>query len=114
MLPKRSRVTSETIEKHLIRARRLKTATFLVMYEVAPTVKGPQVSVTASKKVAPTAVMRNKLRRRAYTALAPLLSGLPKTAAVLVSYTACDVQTSIADLRAELQDAFLKAKLYRA
>jgi len=113
MLPKRSRVTTQTIEKHLVRARRIKTSRFLVLYEILAGGARPQISVTVSKKVAPTAVLRNKLRRRGYAALAHLLPHLSKTAVVLVSYNTPDIKTTIAELREELKETFLKIKLYR-
>ncbi len=120
MLPKHSRLTKETIERHLIRARRLKTSRFLVLYTSIPqipgsksAVKGPQVSFTVSKKVAKTAVLRNKLRRRGYTAAIPLIPRLSPTAALLISYTSPDSKASIPELTAELEKALISTGLLK-
>jgi ribonuclease P protein component len=111
MLPKRSRLSKATIEKHLIRARRIKTARFLVLYTQIPGLKGPQISVSASKKVAPTAVMRNKLRRRGYAALLPLIPTVSPTAAVLISYVVRDSTSPIPGITLEIKDILKKAGL---
>jgi ribonuclease P protein component len=111
MLPKLARLTKETIERHLIRARRLKTSRFLVLYTRIPQATQPQVSFTVSKKVAPKAVLRNKLRRRGYTAVRPLIPRLSPDAAILVSYTRPETKASIAELSAELEKAFISAGL---
>ena len=120
MLPKHSRLTKETIERHLIRARRLKTSRFLVLYTRIPqpeaskaAPKGPQVSFTVSKKVAKTAVLRNKLRRRGYTAVRVLIPRLSPDVAVLISYLSPDIKVSIAELTAELEKALLSAGLLK-
>lgn len=113
MLPKHSRLTKETIERHLIRARRLKTSRFLVLYTRIPQAKVPQVSFTVSKKVAKTAVLRNKLRRRGYTAVRVLIPRLSPDVAVLISYLSPDIKVSIAELTAELEKALLSAGLLK-
>lgn len=111
MLPKHSRLTKETIERHLIRARRIKTSRFLVLYTSIPGVTATQISFTVSKKVAPRAVLRNKLRRRGYSAARPLIPRLSPGVAMLVSYVSADTKVSIAELTQELQDIFLKIRV---
>ena len=119
MFPKHSRLTKETIERHLIRARRLKTSRFLVLYTRIPQPKGttqaagPQVSFTVSKKVAKSAVLRNKLRRRGYAAAKAFIPRLSPAAAVLVSYTSPDTKVSIPELTAELEQALRTAGLFK-
>ena len=113
MLKKHSRLTKETIEKHLLRGRRIKTSRFLVLYSVIPGNKLPQVSVTVSKKTAKLAVTRNKLRRRGYAAAAPLLSGLSPASIILLSYLSPDIKTPLGELREELKQAFIQAKIYK-
>lgn len=73
----------------------------------------PQISVTASKKVAKTAVLRNKLRRRAYAALRPLIPQVSPGAAFLVSYLNANITVSIPELTEELREAFIKTGFYR-
>ncbi len=113
MLPKRSRITKQTIEKHLLKGRRLKTSRFLVLYTQIPSHTAPQVSFSASKKIAPKAVLRNKLRRRGYDAVRPLIPFLSPTAVALVSYTNPDIKTTIPEMREELKKAFIQARIYR-
>ena len=112
MLPKHSRLTKQTIEKSLIRARRIKTPRFLVMYATIPGAQAPQVSITVSKKVAPKAVLRNMLRRRGYAALMPLIPSLSPTVAVLISYTTPDRVIPIPTLTKEFEELFMKAGVY--
>ena len=113
MLPKSSRLSKQTIETHLIRARRIKTSRFLVLYTYIVGQKVPQISVSASKKVAPSAVLRNKLRRRGYAALEAVIPAVSPTAAVLVSYMTPDSTTSIAEITLEIKDIFKKAGILR-
>lgn len=111
MLPKHSRLTKQQIEKHLIQARRLKTSRFLVLYTRIPQLGRPQVSFTVSKKVAPRAVLRNKLRRRGYEAVKTLIPKLSTGVLALVSYTKADSTSPIPELREEVFEAFKSAKL---
>jgi ribonuclease P protein component len=112
MLPKRLRVSKQTIEKHLLRSRRLKTSRFLVLYTQIASHAHPQVSFSASKKIAPKAVLRNKLRRRGYAALLPLIPFLSPTTVMLVSYITPDSKISLAEIREELKKAFIQARIY--
>jgi ribonuclease P protein component len=111
MLPKSSRLTKLTIEKHLLKARRIKTPLFVFSYVSLLGATRAQISVSVSKKVAPKAVLRNKLRRRAYSALVPLMASLSKTTAGLVSYTSKDTKITIPLLTKEFEQAFKQAKI---
>ena len=111
MLPKHSRLTKETIEKYLIKARRARTPRFLVMYAIVPLQKAPQISFVASKKVAPRAVDRNKLRRRGYASAKPFVHRLSPGAAILVSYTTKDLKAPIKEMTEELEKVLLSARL---
>ena len=101
------------IEEHIIKARRVKTPSFLVIYTAISSLKEPHVSVTAAKKVAPRAVVRNKLRRRGYAATGPLLAGLSPTSAILISCLNKDTKTKISEMTEELRGAFQKTGLYK-
>ena len=83
------------------------------MYTTLPEFSEPRVSITASKKIAPSAVVRNRLRRRGYDALRPLLPRLSAQSAILVSYLIRDTQTPIKDLTEDLRSVFLKTGLYK-
>ena len=111
MLPKHSRLTKRTIATYLIRAPRLRTDRFLVVWADIPELKRPAVSVSVSKKVAPKASARNNLRRRGYVALRPLIGKIKQNKGILVSYTKMDSKVSIPTLSQELEEAFKKARL---
>ena len=66
-----------------------------------------------SKKLAKTAVLRNKLRRRGYGALAPLIPRVSPTVLALVSYTAPDLKKPIQEITLELEAAFKNAGLLK-
>ncbi len=83
------------------------------MYALIPGFSTPQVSFTASKKVAPKAVLRNKLRRRGYTAVKGLIPRLSPTAAVLISYGVADTKTPISEITLEIEAAFQKAGILK-
>jgi ribonuclease P protein component len=75
--------------------------------------KEPQISFSASKKVAPTAVARNNLRRRGYSAVTPLVCHITPKAMILVSYLVADTQVTLPEIREELKKAFIQAGLYK-
>ena len=103
MLPKRSRLTKQDIQENLIRARRIQTAHFLVMYSKGLSTRNPHVSVTVSKKTAKTAVERNAIRRKVYLYIEPLLPQLNKGMKVLIK-----VGLEGSDNCAELNEVFNK------
>ncbi len=111
MLPKRSRLTKQSIEQHLKHARRVKTAHFLVIYGSNPVSPMPQVSFSASKKVAKTAVLRNKLRRRGYAGIKPILPHIRKNTLVLISYLNPWTDGSLDEMRIEIQAVFQKIQI---
>lgn len=112
MLPKRSRVSKQIIEKYLVRSRRIKTSRFLVLYTKLPGGTLPRVSFSVSKKVAPRAVTRNKLRRRGYEAVRGLLPRLSPDCVVLVSYLTADAKIPLSNMQNELKDIFVQARIY--
>ena len=84
MLQKRSRLTKHDIEE-LKHARRSKSAHFLVIYGFSSTSQAAKAAFSASKKVAKTAVLRNRLRRRGYAAIKPLLGTVSDKSLILIS-----------------------------
>jgi ribonuclease P protein component len=72
MLPKRSRLSAAEVRQVMKTGRSARGAGISAKFEAAPS---PQVAVVISKKVAPGAVERNRLRRLVYRSLsAPLPS----------------------------------------
>ncbi|MBP6884639.1 MAG: ribonuclease P protein component [Candidatus Pacebacteria bacterium] len=113
MLPKKLRLTKKEIEEHLLRAKRTKTPLFTFSYLILPNSNGPKISVSVSKKVASKAVVRNKLRRRAYSALKPLIPCLNEGTLGLVTYSSTDTQKPISDLTNEFKKAFEGLKILK-
>ena len=79
MLKKRRRVPrelfTEVFDKHKRELRRLKSEHFSLLFFPTPN-KESKAAVSVSKKVSKSAVKRNKVRRRAYSLLGDILSGV--------------------------------------
>lgn len=65
MVPRSARLTRRAFEYAFRRGKRTHTAFFQLIYTPTPS-RGYQVSAVVPKKVAKTAVVRNRLRRRIY------------------------------------------------
>jgi ribonuclease P protein component len=113
MLPKKSRLTKKEIEGHLLKAKRVKGHAFTLIYKDILGVEGPKISVSVPKKVAQKAVVRNKLRRRAYNALRPVLPSIKKTTIGLVVYSSKDTKIALLDLKNEFERVFAEAKILK-
>lgn len=68
MIPKKSRITRENFEKVMKKGGLLNSSLFSLRFLQNP-YKTTHFSVVVSKKVAKTAVSRNRIRRRAYSVL---------------------------------------------
>ena len=113
MLPKKQRLTKQMIEDLFKSARRVKTSRFLVSYAKLDSIKNPCISMVVSKKQAKSAVLRNRLRRKGYTAVAPLVQNIKQNIAILVSFNVGDPDFMNSDATIELDEAFKKAGLYK-
>ena len=69
--------------------------------------------MVVSKKQAKSAVLRNRLRRKGYTAVAPLVQNIKQNIAILVSFNVGDPDFMNSDATIELDEAFKKAGLYK-
>ena len=69
------------------------------------------ISAVAPKKVATTAVLRNKLRRQIYQAAAPLQKTIPQGASVIIFAKAETTKADFKDLSLDLKNLFIKAKI---
>lgn len=83
------------------------------MHAIVQGLNGPQVSLAASKKVAPKAVLRNRLRRRGYAAVRPLIPRISPESAILISYTKPDAKVSIPEMTAEIAGALEKTSCWK-
>lgn len=113
MLPKRQRLTKQMIEHLFKSARRIKTSRFLVSYAKLEKLKNPCISMVVSKKQAKTAVLRNRLRRKGYVAVSPLVSKIQPNIGILVSFNNGNSDFVNSDATNELDLVFKKAGLYK-
>ncbi len=86
--------------------------TTLISMRYIPTVT-TKVSVTVSKKVAKTAVSRNRIRRRLYTATAPLLPLIKKPSYILLMPKAECATIPFETLKNEVKNIYIKAGLFQ-
>ena len=93
-------------------ARRIKTSRFLVSYATLD-IKTPCISMVVSKKHAKSAVLRNRLRRKGYAAVAPFVSKIKPTIGILVNFNDGNPDFANTDMRTELDGVFQKAGLYK-
>lgn len=96
MLSKKQRLTKKDFP--FKPARRAVFAFGTCAYAPGPS----RAAVVVSKKIAPHAVTRNRIRRRVYAALRPLL---PKNASVIIFPNKKALDASVAELRAALTEA---------
>jgi len=69
------------------------------------------ISAVAPKKVASTAVLRNKLRRQIYEAVAPLRSSLIPGISLIIFAKTETLKADFKELSPELKNLFSKAKI---
>ena len=69
--------------------------------------------MVASKKQAKSAVLRNRLRRKGYAAVAPLVSKIQPNIGILVSFNDGNPDFVNSDMTDELDVTFKKAGLYK-
>lgn len=81
MLPKRKRLSAIEVTEVLARGRSVSSGTLSLKYIDA---KSPKISVVVAKSVARDATERNRVRRAAYRALAPLFPTKPISAVLFV------------------------------
>ena len=72
-----------------------------------------RIAAVASKKIAKTAVVRNRIRRKIYEAVRPLKSSLPSSIHVLIFAKAGLLQVTHKEIEADLKNLFVKAGLLR-
>lgn len=107
MLPKSKRLTTEEIE-------RLETgkSVFGTLISMRATRSGSlKFAVSVSKKVAPLAVDRNRLRRKVYAALPSLIKDVKSAAFIMVMPKKDVMDASLNDLKREIHALLIKAGL---
>lgn len=106
MLPKSARIPRELFKQLLQHSRYANSAHFTLRYRVSSGL--PQIGVSVSKKVSKLAVVRNTVRRRAYSALYPSATSLPKGLYLLVAKPGAE-RIKGAPLKTELEELLNQA-----
>lgn len=81
MLPQKNRISRKDFPPYQKQAKRFSSPLF--SGNIFTHQRNTQVSVVVSKKIAKTAVVRNKIRRRFYSAIAPYTKGSHGSSIVL-------------------------------
>ena len=77
MLPKKLRIPRKLFSELLLNSRYTNSPIFSLRFVVDSSIKETRVGVSVSKKISKSAVVRNKVRRRIYDALKPIISNFP-------------------------------------
>ncbi|MFA6095791.1 MAG: ribonuclease P protein component [Candidatus Paceibacterota bacterium] len=75
--------------------------------------QGTRISVSVSKKVSPSAVVRNRIRRRTYATLSPLLASISQDASIMLFPKKEFYSMSVEEMKAALADILGKSGLGR-
>jgi ribonuclease P protein component len=108
------RLTSEMVAEVMVQGRALKTGSFLFKYLLVSDKTANNkayISFIASKKNFPTAVERNRAKRRGKAALHGIVS---KSSVLLPSYSAfllnkASVEASLGDMALDIEQVLLKS-----
>lgn len=85
MLAKKNRNPRSQIDSILRQGRKVSSPYFFLICKTSNSLNNPQISVTVSKKTAPKAVDRNKLRRQIYNSVRFFIKKIkPSTAMVFI------------------------------
>ena len=84
---------------------------FVIRVLVRESKSGGGISAVAPKKVAATAVMRNKLRRQIYEAVSPLHTTIIPGVSIIVFAKSETAKANFKDLTPDLKNLFSKAKI---
>jgi ribonuclease P protein component len=115
MIPKANRINRENFEKVMKKGGFLNSSLFSLRFLKNPE-KTTHLSVVVAKKVAKTAVLRNKVRRRGYSILRKLLKESKNPLAgqayfiILFAKKGAEVSTFL-DTSADIQKLLEKAKI---
>ncbi|MBU6389945.1 ribonuclease P protein component [Patescibacteria group bacterium] len=111
-MPPSSRRISKSLFKDLVKhGRVLQYPSFRALFFFSSSCQKPRFAVVVSKKVAATAVLRNRIRRRIYPLLRPYYKIFPGlVAAFFIKTSKIGARPS---LRVELDAFFEKSAAYR-
>ena len=101
----------EVMEKGRIYTSPLFVMRVLENKELGKAQKTGGISAVAPKKVAATAVLRNKLRRQIYVAVAPLQMNLAQGVSLIIFAKKETIGADSKDMTTDLKNLFVKAKI---
>jgi len=114
MLPKKNRITRKNFPDFKIRATRAYSQFFsgsLYKNETSSNTLS-HVSVVISKKVAKTAVVRNRMRRRFYAIVEPLIKNSSQPLSLILYPKAESLKVEFSILQANVITTLQKAKFF--
>ena len=112
MLNRSSRLTTKLFNEVMKNGKVVHSTFFIARIQVG--VPSLRVSSVAPVKIAKTAVLRNRTRRRIYSALRPVLAGVTSKAnIILVAKPPLLQNDDIEEVREDIRNLFVKAGLLR-
>ena len=105
MLAKKERLSREAFSRFFVAGKRHHTTLFQIIYTPHPTF---HASVVVSKKIAKTAVLRNKLRRRIYDIVRRQRVATGMTGVYIFITKPEVVKTTFTELKAQVEAALTK------
>jgi len=111
MLPRKNRVQKDwLINKVRRQGRRLHSDTFKIAIKKRKRGADNRFALIISTKVSKKAVARNKLRRRAWSALAQILPQMKPAHDTVITFFPKALECSVAELKKKLEKSFSKGK----
>ena len=110
MIPKKSRINREDFEKMMKMGRLCNGGLFSLRF-LKNTGKSTHFSVVVSKKVAKTAVLRNKIRRRGYSIFQKVQKELKNNGFIILFAKKGAEKATFAETEAQIQEILKKAKI---
>jgi ribonuclease P protein component len=113
MLKKQNRFHGRATIKRVLRAGNVvRNRYFSVKYSFAPHRNTPRISVVVSKKIAKSAVTRNRIRRRMYESIRLRIKQLPPQLELVVIITSGEVAVlATSELESVIEQALQSANL---
>jgi ribonuclease P protein component len=111
MLSKRNRLGTKQFDEIMEKGRIIHSPFFLL--RVFKTEKRTGVAAVAPKKVAKTAVSRNKLRRKIYSAARPLYKTLQAGVNLIIIAKPAVLEASQQEIVSDIEKLFIKAALLK-
>lgn len=111
MLPRKERLTKTVFNTVLEKGRVIHSPLFLL--RILGGQKNTGISAVASKKIAKTAVERNRIRRLIYRGVGPLMSSIISGTHVIVFAKQAMNETKAATITDDLKSVFAKARIMK-